>query len=209
MRRTALLAVLALAALLLPAASRAQPTVALRLAYAPAVGDLARGVPMSDALTSQIPVQLDALWRVGRASAGAYASWGLGQPDGEACSGGASCSASVVRAGVQGQWSLEPLGEMRIAPWLGLGLGWEWAFQRRERLGSRTSFTWSGAEVAVQGGADWPLADRFGVGPFVLVGGGRYAREAVSTSVESGSAAIDSKAVHLWIHLGVRGRVDF
>lgn len=200
---------LLVAALLLPAAARAQPSLALRLAYAPALGDLARGVPMSDAMSSQIPVQLDLLFRFGMASAGAYGSWGLGQASGDACKAGASCSASVVRAGVQALWAFEPLGETRIVPWAGLGLGWEWAFQRTERLGSRISTTWSGAELAVQGGAEWPLAGRFGLGPFVLLGGGRYAREAVDTSADSGSADIGTKAVHLWIHVGVRGRVDF
>jgi hypothetical protein len=203
-------AVLALAALLLPAAPSAQPTAALRLAYAPALGDLARGVPMSDAMSSQIPLQLDVLWRFGAISAGAYGSWGLGQASGQACKEpGASCSASVVRVGAQGLWTLEPLGEARILPWAGLGLGWEWAFQRSERLGARTSDTWSGAEVAVQGGAEWPFAGRFGLGPFVLVGGGRYVRQALDTSADSGSANIGTKAVHVWIHVGVRGRVDF
>jgi hypothetical protein len=198
-----------LLALLLPAAARAQPTAALRLAYAPALGDLARGVPMSDAMRSQVPVQLDLLWRFGRASAGAYGSWGLGQAGGDACRAGASCSASVTRAGVQGLWAFEPLGETGIVPWAGLGLGWEWAFQESERLGSRTSTTWSGAELSLQGGAEWPVAGRFGVGPFLLLGGGRYAREAVDTSADSGAADIGTKAFHLWIHVGVRGRVDF
>jgi hypothetical protein len=207
--RTRLAAASLAAALLLPAAARAQPTVALRLAYAPALGDLARGVPMSDAMRSQIPVQLDLLWRLGTASAGAYGSWGLGQPSGEACrEPGSSCSASVVRAGVQGMWAFEPFGEARILPWAGLGLGWEWAFQRSERLGSRTAYTWSGPEVALQGGAEWPIAGRFGVGPFVLLGGGRYARQALDTSADSASAAIETKAVHVWVHVGVRGRLD-
>ena len=200
---------LLLAALLLPAAARAQPSAALRLAYAPALGDLARGVPMSDAMSSQIPVQLDLLWRFGQLSAGAYGSWGLGQASGDACKAGASCSASVVRVGAQALWAWEPFGEARILPWAGAGLGWEWAFQSAERLGSRTSYTWSGAELALQGGAEWPIAGRFGVGPFLLLGGGRYAREAVDTSADSGSADIGTKAFHVWIHVGVRGRVDF
>jgi hypothetical protein len=196
------------AALLLPAAGRAQPVAALRLAYAPAVGDVARGVPMSDAMNSQLPLQLDLLWRAGRASAGAYGSWGVGQVGGDACSG-ASCSASVLRAGVQGLWAFEPFGGARIVPWAGVGLGWEWATRRRERLGSRISSTWSGAELSVQGGAEWPVAGRFGVGPFLLLSTGRYARESVDTPVESGSAGIGERAVHVWIHVGLRGRVEF
>lgn len=206
MRRALLAAVL-----LLPAAARAQPTAALRLGWAPALGDVERRLPMSDAVSWHVPLQLDALWRVGPFSAGAYGSWGPGQvgPGSSACSGGASCSAAVVRAGVQGLYALAPLGAARIVPWGGVGLGWEWAFQRRERLGSRTSHAWSGAELALQGGAEWPLAGRFGLGPVLLLGFGRYARETLDTSADSASAAIGSKALHLWIHVGVRGRADF
>jgi hypothetical protein len=206
--RFAVLTTLVAAALLLPEEGRAQPAAALRLAYAPAVGDVARGVPMSDAMSSQLPLQLDLLWRSGRVSLGAYGSWGLGQVGGAACSG-ASCSASVLRAGVQGLWAFEPFGHARIVPWAGAGLGWEWASRRRERLGSRITSTWSGAELSLQGGAEWPVAGRFGVGPFVMLTTGRYSRESVDTPVESGSAGIGERAVHLWIHVGVRGRVEF
>jgi hypothetical protein len=200
---------LAAAAALLPAAARAQPVLALRLAYAPALGDLARGVPISDAMGSQIPIQLDLLWRVGSLSAGAYGSWGLGQVGPEGCLGGASCSASVLRAGAQAILALAPLGDTSITPWAGLGLGWEWATQKRERPGATTTSTWSGAELSLQGGAEWPVAGRFGIGPFVWLGFGQYARQSVDTSVESASASIDRKAVHAWVHVGVRGRIAF
>jgi len=200
---------LLLAAVLLPAVAQAGATAALRLAYAPALGDLARGVPISDAMTSQVPLQLDLLWRHGRLSAGAYGSWGLGQVAADVCGGsGASCSASALRAGVQGLWAAEPFGDARIVPWAGLGLGWEWAFQRRERLGSRVSWTWSGAELALQGGAEWPLGNRFGIGPFLLLGFGRYEDVAVETQSSSASASIGSRAVHVWIHVGARVRFD-
>lgn len=201
--------VLLLAALLAPAAARAQPAAAVRISYAPALGDVARSVPMSDAMSSHVPVQLDLSWRIGPFSAGAYGSWGPGQVGSDGCGGGASCSASVVRAGVQGLYALQPLRGTRIVPWGGLGLGWEWASQRRERLGAKVSSTWSGAELSLQGGADWSLGDRFGLGPVVLLGFGRYARESVETDFASGSAEIGRKAVHVWIHVGVRGRVEF
>lgn len=199
---------LLLAALLAPLAARAQPTAALRIGYAPVLGDLARSVPMSDAMSSHVPLQLDLLWRVGPFSAGAYGSWGPGQV-GSACGGGTSCGTSVARTGVQGLYALEPLGGTRIVPWAGAGLGWEWASQRRERLGSRTSSTWSGPELSLQGGAEWPLGGRFGLGPFVLLGFGRYARESLETDFASGSSEIGRKAVHVWIHVGARGRFDF
>jgi hypothetical protein len=206
--RLAAFATLALASVAVPSRSMGQPVAALRLAYAPALGDLARGVPMSDAMSSQVPVQLDVLWRLGRAAAGAYASWGPGQVGGTACAG-TTCSASVVRAGLQGLWAFDPLGAVRLVPWAGAGLGWEWASQRREGQGSTTTSTWSGAELALQGGAEFPIAQRFGVGPFVLLGMGRYARESLDTPVESGAKGIAEKGFHLWVHVGVRARVEF
>ncbi len=201
-------AALLLPLLALPAAARAGPTAALRLSYAPALGSLARSEPISDAMSAQAPVQLDLLWRLGPASVGAYGSWGLGWVSGSVC-GASSCSASAARAGVQGLWAFGPLGEERVVPWAGLGLGWEWAFQDRERLGTKTSWTWQGAELALQGGAEWPVAGRFGVGPALLLGFGRYAREALDTPAASASASIGARAIHVWIHVGVRGRVDF
>jgi hypothetical protein len=199
---------LLVALFLSPAVARAQPTAALRLSFAPALGDLSRGVPMSDAMGSQLPVQLDGLWRLGPASVGVYASWGLGFVSDGACGSGADCSASGIRVGVQGLWAFAPLGAARVVPWGGLGLGWEWAFQERERLGSRTSWRWSGPELALQGGAEWPLAGRFGLGPFAQIALGRYGTVALDTSAGSASADLDTRAVHAWIQVGVRGRID-
>ena len=196
------------ALVLLPLAARARPTAAVRLAWAPVIGNVSRGIPMTDAMGAQIPVQLDGLWRIGPASVGVYASWGLGLVSSGACGAGADCSASGVRLGVQGHWALRPIGEARIVPWGGMGLGWEWAFQTRERLGSRTSWRWSGPELALQGGAEWPLAGRFGLGPFVQLAFGRYGRVSLDTSAASASADIDTRAVHAWVQLGVRGRID-
>lgn len=199
---------LLLAALLLPASARAGPGAALRLAYAPAIGDVADAVPMSDAMRSQVPLQLDLLWREGPLSAGAYASWGLGQVAGATCGSGASCSASGIRVGAEALYAFAPFGQAGIVPWAGLGLGWEWATRRRERLGSEVSWTWSGWELALQGGAEWPLAGRFAVGPFAQLAIGRYARVALDTPEESASAGIGDGATHAFLHVGVRGRID-
>lgn len=201
MRRLILLAVL-----LLPASARARPSAALRLAFAPAIGDVAEAMPMSDVIRAQVPLQLDLLWRTGPLSAGAYASWGLGR--GGICDPGASCSASDLRVGLEGLYAFPPLGRAGIVPWAGLGLGWEWTSRRRERLGNETSYTWNGAELALQGGLEWPLAGRFSLGPFVQVAIGRYGRVALDAPEGSASAEIGSKAVHAFIHLGVRGKVD-
>ncbi len=199
---------LLVAALLLPMAASARPTLALRLAYAPAVGSLAGSVPISDAMRSQVPLQADALWPLRpELAAGLYASWGPGQVPSRACGAGASCSAAATRAGLQGLRTFAR-SSFGATPWAGAALGWEWASQRRERLGVETTARWNGPELALQGGAQWTLGRRFGLGPFLLLGAGRYERMSLETPEASASAAIADRAVHAWVHVGVRGSVD-
>ncbi len=201
-----------LAALLVPAAAAAQRGVGvelgLRLAWASAVGSAADRVPMSDAIPWQVPIQADALWTAERFAAGIYGSWAPAGVPGQACADGASCSAHVVRAGAQAFWRF-PRWSFGAAPWLGGALGWEWASQRRDRLGASSTTSWNGPELAVQGGAEWRIGDRLGVGPFVLLGGGRYERVSVETGQDQGSAEIANRTVHGWIQLGARGSFDF
>jgi hypothetical protein len=100
--------------------------------------------------------------------------------------------------------------ELGAAPWLGAGLGWEWASQRRERLGAATTTSWNGPEVAAQGGLEWRVWRReLGVGPFVLFGLGRYQRVSVDTGQGSASEDILNHAAHGWLQLGVRGTWGF
>lgn len=201
---------LAAAALLLAAgASAADPAVqlGLRLAWAPAVGSAAASVPMSEAVQWHVPIQAEAAWSAGGFAAGGYASWGPGQVGAQGCGDGASCSAQVIRAGAQALWTF-PRTRYGFAPWTGGGLGWEWASHRRERLGAATTTSWNGPELGVQGGAAWRVADRFAVGPFLLVGLGWYERVAIETPEAFGSGSIADRAVHVWFHLGVRGTVE-
>src|SRR6266511_3657918 len=193
---------LAAAVILAARAARAEPVVALRLAIAPAVGSAEADVPVSDALSLQVPLQLDALWRTGRLAAGLYGSWGLARYG--ACGSG-SCSASVSRLGLEATWSFAPISGAE--PWAGVGTGYEWASATRAQSGTSTDTRWRGFELAeAQGGVEWRVGPRFALGPFLLVGVGRYARYTVETREESATAEIARKAFHAWIHIGVRGR---
>jgi hypothetical protein len=198
---------LAVAALLAPAAAAARPAVdlGLRLGWGAAVGSAAARVPMSEAIAWQAPIQLDALAHVGPSAAvGAYGSWAPAGVGGQACTDGASCSAQVARAGAQALWRCDPWA-FGAAPWVGAALGWEWGWQRRERLGAVTTTGWSGPEVGVQAGAAWPLGARLALGPFALVGVGVYDRQSIETPEASASSSLADRAAHVWIQLGVRG----
>ncbi|HET8538367.1 MAG TPA: hypothetical protein VFL83_00715 [Anaeromyxobacter sp.] len=204
---------LVVAALLLPAAAAAQRGVGielgLRLAYAPSLGNAAGLVPMSEAVDVQVPIQLDAAWATETFGAGTYVSWAPGQAGAQGCTDGASCSAQVTRAGVQAIWKVREASLGGAMPWLGGGLGWEWASHRRERLGAATTTRWNGPELSLQGGAAWRAGERFTVGPYLLVGVGWYERVTIETAESSGSGSLGDRAVHGWIHVGVRGTAAF
>ncbi len=192
MRLPVAVALLALAA----RAEAAEQVIALRLGAASAFGSAAADVPMSDEVRTQFPVQLDALARFGRASAGAYGSWGIARSG--SCEG--SC-ASVARAGLQATWTFATWHGTE--PWAGIGAGWEWAKERAH--GVKTS--WRGWELAAQGGLEWQVAPRVAVGPFLLLGAGRYTDVELDTGFGSASAELARKSVHAWFHAGVRARL--
>ncbi len=205
---------LLLAALLLPTAAAAQRGVGvelgLRLAWAGAVGDAARAVPMSEAVAWHVPVEAEVAWSAERFAAGLYGSWGPGKAGAQGCTDGASCSAQVTRAGFEAEWRFDA-PSFGAAPWVGGALGWEWAAHRRERLGVATTTRWNGPEVGVQGGLDWKLLGwtrTFWIGPFAQVGLGRYERMTLEAAEGTGSSSIADRAVHAWIQLGVRANVD-
>jgi outer membrane protein W len=159
------------------------------------MGSVADGVKMSDGVSGQIPIWIDAGYMVTpNILVGLYGQYGFVQT--KNCPAGASCSAHDFRIGVQGQYHLMPTES--ADPWLGLGVGYE-------SLG--TSFSGGGASIDtsttgleflnLQGGADFKLADAFALGPFLSFSLGEY------SSTTGGS--IDKKAMHEWLTLGVKG----
>lgn len=193
-----------LAALLAAAtAARAEPSLALRLAVAPAVGSAAASVAMSDVLPVQFPLQLDALWRVGPFSAGFYGSWGPGRAG--RCGAGTTCSARDWRVGLEATWTFRTAGG--VEPWVGLASGYEWAIVDRTHGGTITTTLRGFEPAAIQGGVEWRLGRWLALGPYLLAGAGRYAVESVDTGFGSASEDVPNRALHAWIHVGVRGRL--
>jgi hypothetical protein len=200
--RLPLAAAATLLALSVPRLARGEPSVGLRLAVAPAVGSAAGDLPVSDAVRLQFPLQLDALWAFGPIAVGGYASWGLARVG--ACGG--SCDGSVVRAGLEAIRTFA--SSRRAVPWAGIGAGYEWATEHRARAGHARTTRWRGFELlAVQGGLEWRVARAVALGPFLLVGAGRYTDVSLDTGIESASEGIARRAFHAWIHAGVRGRL--
>lgn len=208
--RKLLPALFALALLAVPAASHAQVSLGLRLGYGPALGDAAKDSKMSDGVKSQIPIQLDATYRLTPSfSLGGYASYGFGQIGKEfsdICDI-ADCSARVVRLGVQGIYSFDPMGQLR--PFAGVGAGYEWGSLSAEAGGQEATVSFRGFELLnLTAGADYVVSPQFAIGPYVGFSVGRYSNASVDDGTGEVSGEIDEKAMHEWLQFGIRGRFD-
>jgi hypothetical protein len=101
------------------------------------------------------------------------------------------------------RWTFASL-EAPLAPWVGAALGWEWsAVEGKDATGS-SSVSVNGLEAGLQAGGDWRVARRVSVGPYMMVGLGRYR----SGETAAGGGAIADPATHGWLGLGVTGRFD-
>lgn len=205
------LVLIALAVLAVPTASRAQFLVGARLGYAPAMGDAAKDQKMSDGVKSQVPIQLDAAYKLTKELAlGAYFSYGFAQLGTDACPSGASCSANDIRAGLQGFFTFADL-KTPLVPWLGLGIGYERGSFEAKQGGFKATTTYSGWEyLNLQVGGDMKATETFSFGPYVMFSVGQYTSAKVESPVfnRSGSIPGGEQAMHQWFGFGVRGKFD-
>lgn len=204
MRKITMLCAVAMA-LALPTLSRAQFSLGARLGFAPALGDAEKDSPMKDGVKSQIPIQLDAMYKLSPAFAlGVYLSYGFAQLNSDITSGcdaaGIDCSASDTRLGVQATYAFTKVSPTFV-PWAGAGIGIEWLTLKGSAGGISASADTTGFEfLNLQAGADYKVSEQFSVGPYLLFSIAQY------SSVEGND--IQNKAVHEWLNFGVRGKFD-
>lgn len=244
MRKT--LTLVATLAVALPTAAHAQLSLGFRLGYAPAMGDAYKfkstgdptvdGTPakMSDGVSSQIPLQVEAAYRITpQLALGAYASYGFG--DGgpsfasaaagqDFCSAGGGgvsidCSSSIYRLGVQGTFAFTMVSPTFV-PWAGVGFGWEWSRAKADisggGIGGAFEENLDGFELTMQGGGEWKIGRVFALGPFLQYSIGRYSGGELKMS-GFGALGPDQSAkfsdfadtaLHEWLTVGVRGRFE-
>jgi hypothetical protein len=214
MRKFAMIAAAA-AVLATPVASKAQVTLGLRAGYGWAMGDAGKfdGVTgkMSDGVSGQIPLQLDALWRLNpQVGLGAYVGYGFAQFGGtlkDTCNiSGVSCDASIITAGLQGTYAFSTGGQ--FVPWLGLATGWEWGSITAKGGGSKAEQSISGWDIlTLQVGGDYKVNPKFGVGPYLTYGFGQYSSySAKFNGTDTGT--VFGSATHQWFQLGLRGTFE-
>lgn len=209
-------------ALASPTASRAQFSLGARVGYALAMGDAEKDVTLSDFVKSQVPIQVDAMYNVVPDFAiGAYFSYGFAQVDfdGACDESGVDCSGSSIRLGAQAAYTFSKVSPTFV-PWLGVGLGYEWATMKAEIGPYEAELKSDGFEfLNLQAGGDFRVNEKFSVGPYIQLSIAQYANydsdvpmfdpftgDYLGNVKESGS--IQDKAIHEWLGFGVRGKFD-
>lgn len=205
-----------------PAVSAAQSGVEIgvRTGYAFAAGRtgaLSGGTDrdVSDWMYAQWPIWIDAGYRMNPTwYVGGYFQYGFGFVNDEqtGCSNSRwDCSASDTRVGLMARYQFAP--QARFAPWVGYGFGYEWEKRsvRLSQVGSTSTdrTTWSGFEFAnIQIGADYAIASRFVIAPFISLSFGQFRRRSDSMTDGSSSLSNDdslaTRSIHEWILLGMR-----
>jgi outer membrane protein W len=215
----AVLAFLFLAAVPSVAAAQSGAEVGVRTGYAFAAGHTGAlantdDQNLSDSISGQWPIWIDAGYRFNpNFYLGGYFQYGFGFVNDDQRTGcrnaNVDCSASDTRLGIMARWHLAPAWQ--FSPWVGLGVGYEWAgFSIHESvLSTTTDSSWSGFEFAnIQVGADYEIASRFVIGPFVSLSFDQY--RATSTTISRGSSStttdqnLAKESVHEWFLIGVR-----
>jgi hypothetical protein len=194
---------LVLAALVvLPLSAQAQFTLGARLGYGFGMGDVGGTLSMGDWVKSQVPLQLDALYRVApNVAVGAYFSRAFGQLGGDvntACDMfGSDCSGRLTRLGAQATYSF---AAQQMAPWIGAGLGYEWNTLEENGV----ALTFKGFELNLQAGTDFKVNEQFSVGPYLLLAVGQYS----DATLDGQDAGTVDKKMHQWLNFGIRGKFD-
>jgi hypothetical protein len=191
MRKLFAAAALALALALPSLASAQSPILGGRIGFGVPTGDVMTGTSHRDVITSDVPLQLDAGFKVGPVDFGAYFSYGFATPDSD-CPG--SCSANVIRAGLQGALHSEIRPGREV--WAGVLFGYE----RLKVANDDGDFSASGWEGGLQGGFDF-ASSTTGFGPFLSVTFGQFS----DFTSGAGSGSIPDKKLHNTFQLGVRG----
>ena len=170
---------------------------------------------VGDFVSGQWPLWLDAGWRfTSDFYFGGLFQYGFGTVNDDqqnVCrNANVNCSASDVRLGVMGRYQLPLI--MQAAPWVGLGVGYEWgsfSLQQSVLGNTSTDSSWSGFEfVNLQGGADFRIAQKVALGPFISFSLGQF--QSTSTTTTNGNTSttterdLTDKSLHEWFLVGAR-----
>jgi hypothetical protein len=214
--RKALSALAVAVALATASEAAAQVSFDVKAAYALPFGSVWTSSPWNPAVAQSavwsgaLPFEVGARYRVTpNVSLGAYFAYGPAFVTSTAC-GGASCSGSEMRTGLELVYGILPDGP--VNPWLSLGTGWEWTSATlagpNSVLGATGRVTFNGWEyVNVQAGADFLVEKALAIGPYVGLTGGTYATF-TGPGGYGGQVDLASRSFHGWFQFGIKGTLN-
>ncbi len=196
-------------------------SMGLALGYGIPQGELAHGDRLSGNVAGLVPLWIDfnyhpspplevgihALFGYGF---GADIDWTTDDVKTECASDTINCPTVDVRSGLHARYHVLPGNQYN--PWVGVGLGVDFLIVSIEEKGGPDSQgtdlgdiqAW-GYQGDLQAGLDILVTPSISLGPFVDYSLGRY--EGIKVKLKGGEedSAIDAKALHSWLIVGVKG----
>jgi hypothetical protein len=193
-------------------------TLGARGAFAVPFGTAGDGWKLDELVTSGVPVQVDADFRVGGDwRLGGYFSYGPVTIADEAKDSLAHEGLKDIGGHRQQRLGVQVARDFRtsskLSPWVGVSVGYEWTRYAGAKFVSsnrETEIGMSGFEGGVQVGAAYKLTSRFSVGPYAAFDLGRFRKNL--SWVEDGDTTftdVNEKGTHQWLRLGVKVAYTF
>jgi opacity protein-like surface antigen len=179
-----------------------------RLGFGLPLGSTQKGSELSDGTSGQIPLWIDAGYRITpNIYVGAYGQLGHVLLKDAGCANATDCGAQSYRIGANAHYHFMP--SQKFDPWAGVGIGYEWLHASGKVRGADVSSTTGGFEfVNLQLGGDYRLSPNAAIGPFASFSVGQFSSNSVTAGGETRSSDIEKTALHEWLTLGVRGVFD-
>ncbi len=192
----------------------------MRLGYAMPMGDVTGGgsnSALSNLYSGMMPLWFDVGYRASpHFYIGGYFQYGVafvGPLAGSAaypapCSGGTSCSGSVLAGGLDARYHAQP--DQTFDPWVGAGIGYEVANLNMSQGNSSGGLSFSGFQlVNLSVGGDVRTSRSFSFGPYAMFSVGQYSDCGLSGAASAlGSCSVPQTAFHEWLTFGVRAAFD-
>jgi hypothetical protein len=177
----------------------------IRGSYATPFGS-AVGGSLNQVMLGLFPVGLDIGWFFSpNLYVGAYGVYGFAvgvEPTSDTCTDpDETCGATAITFGLTTEWHFRP--HEFYDPWVGVGVAYEiinlTAGNQSTELQDQTN-SLHGFDVSLRAGLDFKPKHYYGLGPFVELSSGHYARPPATDGVDPGSAF----ALHEWLGFGLR-----
>jgi hypothetical protein len=191
-----------------PPPDRAGVDLGVRVGYAVPFGDIdADRGSLAGWVSGAVPVLIEAGYRFHQHfTLGPYFQYAFArvkENSNTRGSSGSGCSGWIVRAGAQALYHLHVAPT--LAPWVGVGIGYEWTDYTGTIGDIGFSASASGVEfLNVQIGGDFAIGPGTKLGPFVSFSLARYDSVSGVLGGLSGSSDVSNPAVHEWLQFGAR-----